>query len=110
MTSCNFIINTIQGEDILTVNDLASVQTAVWEGCAKWYNIGLQLGITPGRLDAIMVANQSDPDRCFTATLKEWLSKSELHPSWSSLARSLVAPPVGLGYLAEQLPNHDLPH
>ena len=92
------------------MDHLASVQTAVWEGCAKWYNIGLQLGITPGRLDAIKLANQSDPDSCFTATLKEWLSKSELHPSWSRLAMSLRAPPVGLEYLAEQLPNQDLPH
>ena len=85
------------------MDDLASVQTAVWEGRAKWYNIGLDLGLTAGTLDAIKLSNHHDADDCFTATLKEWLSRSDLRPSWSGLATSLRAPPVGLGYLAEQL-------
>ena len=90
----------------LTVNDLASVQRAVWEGRAVWYNLGLELGILSGTLDAIKLANQSDPGYCFTETLKLWLRSYELRPSWSSLARSLRAPPVGLEQLAEQLPNY----
>ena len=85
------------------MNDLAFVQTAVWEGRARWYNIGLQLGLDPGTLEAIEIGKQSNPDRCFTETLKEWLSSPDLHPSWSSLARSLRAPPVGLEDLAEKL-------
>lgn len=88
----------------LTVNDLTSVQTAVWEGRAKRYNIGLELGLKPGMLDAIKQANHHDPDHCFTAALKEWLNSSELHPCWSCLARSLRASPVRLSCLAEQLP------
>ena len=88
----------------LGVNDLASVQSATWEGRAKWYNIGLELGLTAGTLDAIRLANQGDPDRCFREVLKMWLSSSELHLSWSGLAAALKAPPVGLGQLAEQLP------
>ena len=91
----------------LTEDDLASVQRAVWEGRAKWYNIGLQLGLTPGTLDAIQKTNHYDTDRCFTATLKTWLRSADLHPSWSGLARSLRAPPVGWGDLAEKLPNLD---
>ena len=87
------------------MSDLASVQRAVWEGRAKWYNIGLQLGLMAGTLDSIKLANQSNPDSCFTEILKIWLRRSDLHPSWSSLARSLAAPPVGLEYLAGQLPQ-----
>ena len=89
------------------MDDLASVQRAVWEGRAKWYNIGLELGLTPGTLDAIQLNNPHDTDRCFTVTLKEWLSSSELRPSWSDLSRSLRASPVGMGHLAEQLLNRD---
>lgn len=84
------------------MNDLASVQRAAWEGRAKWYNIGLELGLTAGTLDAIQQTNHDHTDNCFRATVKEWLSKSDLHPSWSVLASALKAPPVGLEQLAEQ--------
>ena len=85
------------------MDDLASVQRAVWEGRAKWYNIGLELGLTAGTLDSIKLANQGDPDHCIRETLKNWLGKNDLHPSWSDLARSLRAPPVGLEQLAKEL-------
>ena len=84
------------------MDDLASVQTEIWEGRAKWYNLGLGLGLKPGTLDSIKLANQGDPDYCITPTLKEWLMKAT-HPSWSDLASALKAPPVGLGSLAEQI-------
>ena len=87
----------------LTVDDLASVRRAVWDGRAKWYDIGLELGLTAGTLDAIQQTNHDQTDHCFRATLKQWLSRADLHPSWSSLAAALRAPPVGLGHLAEQL-------
>ena len=87
------------------MDDLAHVQRAVWEGRAKWYNIGLELGLTAGTLDAIQQTNRHDTEDCFRTVLKEWLSNSELQPSWSSLARSLRAPPVGLEQLSQQLPN-----
>ena len=89
--------------EILTIDDLASVQGAIWEGRAKWYNLGLQLGLSAGTLDAIQQTNYNHTDHCFTATLREWLSRDDLHPSWSNLARSLKASPVGLEYLANQL-------
>ena len=87
----------------LTVDDLASVRRAVWDGRAKWYDIGLELGLTAGTLDTIQLDHPHDTNYCFRATLKEWLSRADLHPSWSSLASSLKAPPVGLGHLAERI-------
>ena len=89
------------------MDDLTSVLRAVWEGRAKWYNIGLELGLTAGTLDAIKLANQDDPDRCIRETLKDWLRRDDVHPSWSGLARALRAPPVGMGQLAEELLNYD---
>ena len=85
-----------------------SVQNAVWEGRAQWYDIGLQLGLTAGDLDAISENHPRNAGRCFTETLKEWLRTCE-HPSWSSLARCLRAPPVGLGELADQIPPRQSP-
>ena len=90
--------------------DLASVQSAVWEGRAKWYNIGLELGLAPATLDAIQQTNYGSIDNCFTVTLKEWLKRGDLYPSWSSLARSLRVRSVSMEHLAEQLPSmHKVP-
>ena len=88
---------------LLIVDDLADVQRTLWEGRVKWYNIGLELGLTAGTLDAIQLTNKHDVDECFRVMLKEWLRKSELLPTWSSLAKALRALPVGLEQLAEQL-------
>ena len=85
------------------MDDLVKVQRAVWEGRVKWYNIGLELGLTVGMLDAIQLTNKHDVDECFREMLKKWLRKSDLLPTWSSLAEALRAPPVGLEQLAEQL-------
>jgi hypothetical protein len=75
----------------------------VWEGRSKWYNIGLELGLTAGTLDAIKQTNHHDVDDCFRATLKEWLSSSDLKPTLSSLADALKSRTVGLAQLAEDV-------
>ena len=94
-----------ESQDKLTVNDLATVQRAVWDGRAKWYNIGLELGLKPGTLDAIEKKNFHDTDDCFRATLHAWLSSEDLCPSWRHLADALRAPPVGMWHLAEEISN-----
>ena len=98
ITSCTIYM---QVRD-LTVDSLFMVKKMVWEGRAKWYNIGLALNLKAPTLDAIQRTHHHDVDDCFTATLKEWLS---LHPSWSDLAIALRDKTVGLENLAEQLPN-----
>ena len=89
---------------MLTEADLADVQRALWDGRAKWYNLGLELGLVPGTLDAIQQTNGNNVDNCFRSMLKEWLRKTERVPTWSSLARALREQPVGLGELAQRLP------
>ena len=89
---------------MLTEADLADVQRALWDGRAKWYNLGLELGLKAGTLDAIQLTNANNVDNCFRSMLKEWLRKTELVPTWSSLARALREQPVGLGELAQRLP------
>ena len=89
------------------VDDLAPVQEAVWEGRTKWYNIGLQLGLSPESLDAIERTKHHVIDDCFTETLKVWLRGSGNRPSWRCLARALRARTVGLVVLAGKLQNFD---
>ena len=75
----------------------------MWEGRAQWHNLGLELGLTEGTLNAIEQSNHYKTNDCFRAVLHEWLKSLELRPSWRSLARCLRAPPVGLGELADQI-------
>ena len=91
------------------MDDLDSVLRTVWEGRAKWYNIGLELGLTAGTLNAIQKDNPHDTGMCFTNTLETWLRQSD-HPSWSDLAKSMRSLTVGLGQLAEELLNFNPSH
>ena len=76
----------------------------MWEARAKWYNIGLKLGISAGSLDAINKAANQNPDDCITAVIKDWLKNGKPKPSWAAVAKALKSPMVDYGHLAEQLP------
>ena len=75
----------------------------MWEARSKWYNIGLEFGLTAGTLDAIKQSNHHVVDDCFRATLMEWMRNSKLKPTLSSLADALKSPTVGLAQLAEDI-------
>ena len=68
----------------------------------KWYNIGLELEIDPGTLDAIKTDNDNSDDR-FQAMLKTWLKTVQPKPTLAALAEALQSPTVGFGHLAEQV-------
>ena len=91
---------------ILNINDLHKVQDTVWDARAKWYNIGLQLGLSSDSLDAIESDHREQSDNCFTAMLKQWLRRGNPRPTWHALAKALTSRPVGRSYLAEQLSPH----
>jgi hypothetical protein len=87
----------------LSINDLRDVLRAVWEARVKWFNIGLELGVSPGTLNAIKKNNSQDPDNCLTAMLEYWLNNGEPKPSWAAVANALKSPIVGYAQLAEEL-------
>ena len=85
----------------LSIKDLSRVQEAVWDARAKWYNIGLKLGINPGTLDTIKGNNDNIDDR-FRAMLSTWLKMVDPRPTWEALAEALRSPTVGCEELAER--------
>lgn len=66
------------------------LQTALWEIRAKWYNLGVALGFSPGDLDAIETDNYRKTGACLTELLKRWLNLQ--NQSLDSLRKALKLP------------------
>ena len=78
---------------------------SVWEARTKWYNIGLKLGIAPGTLDSIKLAEKQNPDECITTMINRWLRDDKFEPTWKLIDEALRSPMVGYGKLADQFMN-----
>ena len=83
----------------LTVDDLRVVMKELNDVRAKWNNIGVQLGVSVGTLDAIK-KQYSDPSDCLRETLTTWL-KSSLCNKWADVVDALNV--VGEARLAAEL-------
>jgi hypothetical protein len=91
------------GEEVhVSINDLQKIQRAAWEVRAKWYNIGLELKIGAGTLDAIERDGHSVDDQ-FRIMLSTWLGGDQPRPTLSLLAEALRSPTVGEEHLAQQI-------
>ena len=86
----------------LTKNDLRIVRNGVLSVSSKWYDLGLELGISPDHLDAIRKGND-DPQDCLREVLKRWLADVEPAPTWRTVIIALRNPAVGHHSLAEEL-------
>ena len=96
-----FLLFYLIESDCLGPNDLRNVQRILWEARTQWYNLGLELDITPDSLDSIKHDNANTSD-CFRAMLTKWLRENQ-RPTWSVLAEALRSPSVGLDHLAEKI-------
>ena len=101
-----FLFVTCSYTDQLSSGDVATVQNLTWDARSQWYNIGLNLGISTGSLDAIKKTHHGDCEECYTKVLSEWL-RNHPRPTWSALADALRAPSVKMTHIAEKLPNMD---
>ena len=90
----------------LNEKDLNTVRSAVWDARAKYYFIGLELGLNPSDLDTIRRRYQGDPDDSLPAVLQIFLTRAHPPPTWIDLARALESPGVGYGALAEKIRNN----
>ena len=86
----------------LSINDLLVVMEELNDVRAKWYNIGLQLHVSVGTLDAIK-EQYDDPSHCLRETLKTWLKTSPSAPTWSNTVDALRSSTVGEVRLAADL-------
>ena len=83
----------------LSTSDLSRVRNEVLSAAAKWYNIGLDLGMSPDYLDTIEKAN-NDAQECLLKMLRQWLLAK---PSWESLIAALRGPAINYSALASEI-------
>ena len=69
---------------------------------AKWYDIGLQLRLGVGTLNAIKKDNNSTSD-CLRETLTTWLKTCPSLPTWNNIVNALRSSTVGEVRLAADL-------
>ena len=86
----------------LSVNDLHVVMEELNDARAKWDNIGLQLRVSVGTLDAIK-EQYDDPSHCLKETLKTWLKTCPSPPTWKNIVDALRSSTVGEVRLAGDL-------
>ena len=71
----------------LTVDDLRVLTKELHNVRAKWYNIGVQLGVSVGTLKAIEKQYLNDPTDCLRETLTTLLISST--PTWTNIVDAL---------------------
>ena len=70
--------------------------------CAKWYHIGVELGLPVGTLDAIRT-QFTDPTDCVTEMCSKWLKSTHPSPTWDDLIKAVESPIVKEISLAQKL-------
>ena len=86
----------------LSTSDLSKVRNEILSAAAKWYDIGLELGMTADYLDTIRKTND-DPQDCLRELLRRWLSGVDPQPSWKGLITALSSPAVKYHALASEI-------
>ena len=86
----------------LSEMDLLNVMEELADVRAKWYNIGLGLGLSVGTLDGIK-AEHSNISDCLREALTTWLKAHPPLPTWSKVVDALRTKTVGEARLATDL-------
>lgn len=69
----------------------------------NWYDLGLQLELTEGKLKNIQGANPEDPQHCMQEMLSTWLRQVDPRPTWHVLCAALRSRTVGEKELASTI-------
>lgn len=86
-------------DEILSLDDLSKVRNELHEVRARWYDIGLELGLPVSTLDTIKQECQ-DNTECLRRILQEWLKMIDSQPSWRTLINVLQSKVINEGALA----------
>ena len=83
-------------------DDLREVLKELWEVSNKWYNIGLEFGLS---VDALKNIKQQNPDQqnALREMLSIWLDGVGSLSTWAALADALESRIVGAKLLAAEL-------
>ena len=76
--------------------DLGKVLDHIWGARSRWFNLGMQLSVSIGDLEAINSDHQEKSGECLRAMLLKWLRKTDPSPTWKALVDALNAPSVGV--------------
>ena len=90
------------GQQLSVDDELAVLVEELINVCAKWYNIGMKLGVGVGRLDAIR-AQYNSPSNCLRETLAAWLRARPTPTTWNKVVEALNSAAVDEGTLATSL-------
>jgi len=75
--------------DLLFPMGIKSLMHQLEDIVRKWYQLGMELGLPPSKLEEIEVNNPGNVLRCKRLMLQEWERRPTLKPSWSSLVDAL---------------------
>ena len=73
----------------LTSKNLKEVRALLYKIREKWFDIGVELDINIGELNAIKVKNDNRPSDCLLEVIKLWLQSSSSAATWKTLASAL---------------------
>ena len=86
----NFCLNYLCSIAVSTLT-LKEIQSELNEmAAAKWYQLGMQLGIPPATLSTIENDHSRDAQRCMTEVINCWLRNTP-ECSWAKLAEAVKA-------------------
>ena len=88
----------------LSIFQLQTILTTLWDVRPKWDHLGLQLQLDPATIEVVKQQNHYQVDRCFMEMLGRWLNREgRSSPTLESLVEALRSPPMGHPHLAEKL-------
>ena len=84
----------------LTKNDIKTIRREVFPAAAKYYDLGIELGLDPDYLNTL--TSKSDEEN-LRELLIRWLSGIDPEPTWKALCDALCSPAVKQELLAEEI-------
>lgn len=87
----------------LELSALAELQTRLIHLAHKWYDIGLQLGLDPAKLEGIRMMSGQTHEECLLRMIELWLKGVQPVATWQDLCRVLEGVVVGESGLAARI-------
>ena len=93
----SFYLDTLTMKDLkILVNELSAVKD-------KWFDLGVQLNMTPPDLNSIQIQYHNNPSRCLSEMLSQWLSITTPPPTWQTVVDALYCPAISRPLVAQDI-------